>query len=63
MSSSTRKNTDNHRTVCLSMANFQKLCDLGKVPDSMNQIVGRLIDQHYKELKRRNDFAGEAAIT
>jgi hypothetical protein len=56
-------NKETHRSVCLSVENFRRLCELGTVPDSMNQIVGRLIDQRYEELKKKNNFAGEAAMT
>jgi hypothetical protein len=55
-------NKETYRSVCLSVENFRRLCELGTVPDSMNRIVGRLIDQHYEVLKEKNNFAGEAAI-
>lgn len=50
-------NRDTHRTICVSVDNFKKLCALGEVPESMNQIVTRLIDKHYDKLRQERENA------
>jgi hypothetical protein len=56
-------NKEKYRTVCLTTENFQKLASLGTVPDSLNTIVGRLLDRYYEQELRRKKIAEGAALT
>lgn len=39
-------------TISLTRENYQRLQKLGKVPESFNDVIGRLLDQAEQESKK-----------
>ena len=51
-------NNSKYTTILIGRENYNKLKQLGTVPESFNVVIGRLIDEHYQHLR---GAAGAAA--
>lgn len=51
------------RMIAVDKSNYDKLRQLGHVPESFNTVVGRLIAEHYQKVSVSASTAGGSVIT
>jgi hypothetical protein len=51
------------KMIAVDKSNYDKLRQLGQVPESFNTVVGRLIEEHYQYQNKHNAAGGSGSTT